>query len=105
MTGYKFTHKATADLTEIWNFSCDKWSEDQADRYYFMLIENCHQIAINPGSGKKYSGLPENLRGFKAGSHLIFYRELSENEVEIIRILHKKMDLKNRITEKYPHKP
>lgn len=32
---------------------------------------------------------------FKAGSYIIFYRKTEENEVEIIRILHEQMDLKN----------
>jgi len=42
----------------------------------------------------------EALLGFKAGRHIIFYREIGENEIEIIRILHEQMDLKNRIEEK-----
>jgi len=41
-----------------------------------------------------------NLLGFKAGRHLIFYRMIEENEIEITRILHGQMDLKNRIKEK-----
>lgn len=35
----------------------------------------------------------------KAGRHIIFYRKIEENEVEITRILHDQMDLKNRILE------
>jgi translation initiation factor IF-2 len=38
--------------------------------------------------------------GFKAERHIIFYRKLSSEEVEIIRILHERMDLKHRILEK-----
>jgi len=41
----------------------------------------------------------ENLFGFKAGRHIIFYRKIGENVVEITRILHEQMDLKNRIAE------
>jgi len=46
------------------------------------------------------SGVTENIFGFKAGRHIIFYRKIEENEVEITRILHEQMDLKNRIIEK-----
>jgi toxin ParE1/3/4 len=35
----------------------------------------------------------------KANRHIIFYRTLSEDYVEITRILHGRMDLKKRIAE------
>ena len=100
MARYKLTNKAVEDLTHIWNYTFDKWSENQADKYYLMLLENCNEVAFNPELGKKYSVIAENLLGFKAGSHIIFYRKIEGNEVEITRILHEQMDLKNRIIEK-----
>ena len=100
MAKYQFTNKAVEDLSNIWNYTFDNWSENQADKYYLMLLENCNEVAGNPDSGKNYSVATENLLGFKAGSHIIFYRKIQENEVEIIRILHEQMDLKNRIKEK-----
>lgn len=94
-----FTNKAVEDLSEIWNYTYDKWSENQADFYYHMLLGNCKQIAKNPASGKNYEGIVNWLFGLRAGRHIIFYRQLSANEVEITRILHEQMDLKNRILE------
>lgn len=100
MAKYKLTNKAVEDLTQIWNYTFNKWSENQADTYYHMLLENCKELAGNPNLGKKYSEVTPNLLGFKAGRHLIFYRRIEENEIEITRILHVQMDLKNRIKEK-----
>lgn len=100
MADIRFTNKAVDDLARIWNYTLDKWSEDQADRYYFMLLENCKEVALNPDLGKYYSGVTENLLGFKAGRHIIFYRKIENNEVEITRILHEHMDIENRIIEK-----
>ena len=100
MAKYKLTTKAVDDLTRIWNYTFDKWSENQADKYYFMLLDNCNEVACNPELGKNYSEVTENLLGFKAGRHIIFYRKIEENEVEIARILHEQMDLKNRTKEK-----
>lgn len=37
--------------------------------------------------------------GIKVNRHIIFYRIINENYVEITRILHQSMDLKNRIVE------
>jgi len=95
MANSKFTNKAVYDLAQIWNHTLNKWSEDQADRYYNMLLENCKVIAINPEIGKNYSGVTDNLFGFRAGRHIIFYRRIEDNEVEITRILHEQMDIKN----------
>ena len=100
MAKYKLTNKAVDDLTSIWIYTRDTWSENQADSYYFMLLEYCNEVASNPELGKNYSGVTEILFGFKAGRHIIFYRRIGETEIEITRILHEQMDLKNRIKEK-----
>jgi toxin ParE1/3/4 len=100
MAKYKFSNKAVDDLTQIWIYTLRKWSEDQADRYYHMLLENCKVIAINPEIGKNYPSVAEDLFGFKAGRHLIFYRRINDKEIEIIRILHEQVDIKNRIQDK-----
>lgn len=100
MARYKLTNKAVDDLTGIWNYTLEKWSEKQADKYYKTLIDNFNEIAKNPKVGKKYSDIINNILGFQVGRHIIFYREIHENEIEITRILHEQMDLKNRIDEK-----
>jgi len=100
MARYKLTNKAVEDLTQIWNYTFNKWSENQADIYYRMLLENCKELANNPDLGRKYSEVIQNLLGFKAGRHIIFYRSIEGDEIEITRILHGQMDLKNRIKEK-----
>ena len=100
MANYKFTNKAVFDLAQIWNYTLKKWSEDQADSYYYMLIENCKEVAINPGLGRNYSGVKGNLLGFKAGRHIIFYRRIEDDTIEITRILHEQMDIENRIKDK-----
>ena len=100
MAKYKLTNKAVDDLTQIWDYTFDKWSESQADKYYNMLLDNCEEIANNSDLGKKYSAVVENLLGFEVGRHIIFYRRIEEDEIEITRILHEQMDLKNRIKEK-----
>ena len=99
MAKYKLTNKAVEDLSDIWNYTFDHWSERQADFYYQMLIENCRDISDKPDIGKNYDGIINRLFGLKAGRHIIFYRKVNQNEVEITRILHKQMDLKNRILE------
>ncbi|WP_251623965.1 type II toxin-antitoxin system RelE/ParE family toxin [Odoribacter lunatus] len=100
MAKYRLTNKAVEDLADIWNNTFDEWSERQADDYYNMLISSCQKIATNPHLfGKRYDEIFDGLRGFKAGKHLLFYRMLDSGEVEVIRILHERMDLRNRMNE------
>jgi toxin ParE1/3/4 len=99
MAEYKLTNKAVEDLSKIWDYTFEVWSEKQADKYYDELISNCQEIADSPNSGNNYEGISRQLLGIKANRHIIFYRTLSENYVEITRILHERMDLKKRIAE------
>lgn len=99
MSKYKLTNKAVEDLTNIWNYTFNNWSEKQADKYYEMLLENCQNIADDPNIGKNYNGIRNELFGLKANRHIIFYRMFNDQPIEITRILHERMDLKNRLEE------
>ncbi|WP_046755748.1 type II toxin-antitoxin system RelE/ParE family toxin [Kordia jejudonensis] len=91
--------KAINDLNDIWDYTFEKWSEKQADKYYATVKMTCNGIGANPDIGKEYDGISRNLLGIKSGKHIIFYKKVSNDSIEIIRILHESMDLKNRITE------
>ena len=98
MARYFLTQRAKEDLSEIWEYTFGIWSESQADTYYFSLLADCQMLAENPFLGKNYPEIGKNIFGFKSGEHLIFYRKSSEHEIEVIRFLHSRMDLKNRLS-------
>ena len=87
---------AVEDLSNIWHYAEEKWSEKQADRYYSMLIGTIKSVSINPYLGRSYQDIFPGLKGILAGRHLIFYRVLP-NYVEITRILHTRMDVRDRL--------
>lgn len=87
MASYRLTKKATEDLAHIWNYTVDTWSENQADHYFQMLLDSCQDISDRRVFGKH------------AGKHIIFYRMINRDVVDIVRILHERMDLKKRIRE------
>ncbi len=91
--------KAIDDLNDIWEYSFEKWTVKQADKYYETIKLACNTIGQNPNVGKEYDGINKNLLGLKSGNHIIFYQSLAEDKIEVIRILHERMDLKNRISE------
>jgi toxin ParE1/3/4 len=99
MPNYKLTNKAIKDLKSIWNYTFDTWSENQADKYYEQILKYCERLSAEPEKGKKYFGLIDGLRGSKINKHIIFYREISKNTIEIERVLHEQMDLKSHLEE------
>ena len=99
MAKFSLTKKAVDDLGKIWDYTYEQWSEQQADDYYEMLLSNCEKIANNLNLGKKYTEITPKLLGIRINRHIIFYREIEQNNIEITRILHGRMDLKNRILE------
>lgn len=96
MAKYYLTNQAVKDLDDIWNYTFDEWSENQADKYYLLLLNSCQEIAENPDFGKKYNNVTDRLLGYKSNKHIIFYRIISNDEIEVIRILHGRMDLKSK---------
>jgi len=99
MGKYKISQKAIEDLSAIWEYTYHEWSESQADKYYWMLIDTCNEISENPEIGKVYSIIAKDLYGMKSGRHLVFYRKKTNKDIEIIRVLHEQMDLKTRVKE------
>jgi toxin ParE1/3/4 len=97
MAKYYFTNRALEDLTEIWDYTVEELSENQAEKYYNLIMASCMDLASNPQLGKSYDILSLNVLGYKCGEHIIFYREILKNEIEIERVLHGMMDLKNKI--------
>lgn len=91
--------EAINDLTDIWDYTIQEWSENQSDKYYEAIKFACKEIGENPNIGKVYDDISNNLLGLKSGKHITFYHQISEYEIEVIRILHERMDLKNRINE------
>jgi toxin ParE1/3/4 len=99
MAKYELTNKAVEDLSKIWDYTFEVWSENQADKYYIELIKDCQVLAENQNLAKNYTEINDDIYGYKSGQHIIFFRIISKNEIEITRFLHSRMDLKNRIQE------
>jgi toxin ParE1/3/4 len=97
MADYTLTNKAKDDLSNIWNYTFEYWSEEQADKYYHSLITCFQEIAVSPTIGKNYSHIFNDVFGFKRHRHIIFYRRLNAQTILIVRILHKKMDIENQL--------
>ena len=99
MAKYHLTNKAVEDLTNIWNYTYEEWSESQADKYYDALFEAIQDISQNPDLGKNYEGIAKGVSGFLKNKHIVFYLRINSDLIEIVRILHGRMDLKLKFWE------
>ena len=92
-----FRQSAIIDLNGIWRYTSANWSESQADKYYSKIKAACRKISSNSEIGKPYDSISSGLRGIKSEKHIIFYTILANGQIEIIRILHERMDLSNHL--------
>lgn len=94
---YRISKQAIDDLNNIWIYTFNKWSKEQADRYYDLIIGEIEFIADNYLTGKSVEQTRKNYRVTRIKSHLIFYKKVENEIVEIVRILHQRMDVKKRL--------
>lgn len=97
MARFKLTNNAVNDLTKIWYYTIETWSENQAEKYYQLIIDACAEIAKKPQIGKEYDEIYPELKGQKISKHIIFYRVMEDKKIEITRIVHERMDLKRKL--------
>ncbi|NDV58729.1 type II toxin-antitoxin system RelE/ParE family toxin [Bacteroides sp. 519] len=98
MAFYSISEEALKDIDNIWLYTVENWSVEQADRYYNLILNEIEYISENFESGRSFEHIRKGYRYSKVKSHLIFYKKSSEG-VEIIRVLHQKMDIVNRLND------
>jgi len=97
---YKISIEAQNDIENIWLYTFETWSLEQADRYYDLIFDEIEFISKNPKSGKDYNDIRKGYYRSKVKSHYIFYKiNQKEEEIEIVRILHQLMDIESRLYE------
>lgn len=89
----RISSEAFLDLEKIWIFTCDKWSKEQADRYYNLLMDEIECLRLLDVIGRSAEFIRPGYRVSFVKSHIIFYRIGNDNALEIIRILHQRMNI------------
>ena len=97
MAKFKLTNSAVKDLSDVWNYTYNTWSESQADKYYKLILNACSAIAKKPEQGKVYEEVYPDLKGQKTSMHIIVHRIMDDKSIEVTRILHERMELKNKL--------
>jgi toxin ParE1/3/4 len=100
MCTFTLTTKAKADLKSIAIYTQRKWGKEQRKIYVRQFDDTFHMLSENPKAGTECDYIKNDYRKFPATSHIVFYRSTSETNIEIVRILHKNMDARERLS--YP---
>jgi toxin ParE1/3/4 len=96
MVNYRISEPALIDLDDIWLYTLENWSKDQADRYYGLLLSECEYLSNHFEHGKVMGHISKGYRCSQVKSHLIFYKLGEDGIVEIIRVLHQMMNIKRQ---------
>lgn len=93
MSRFSLTKQAIEDLREIGRYTQKRWGREQR-RHYLALLDRCfHTLAENPNQGQRCDEIRSGYRKFPSGQHIVFYCEQNTGGIEIIRVLHERMDL------------
>lgn len=100
MAEYRLTPDAEADLWEIARYTLQTWGEAQQRRYEARLIK-CFQ-ALAEGTPRARYPLPhrQDVRQIHCQHHYIFAIDTPNEPVTIVAVLHEKMDLMTRLTNR-----
>lgn len=93
MRPLRLTPAARRDLGDIWDHSAGNWGPAQAERYLRLLQAACAALASGQRLAQPAGHIRPGYFRLSAGSHLLFFREAADGAIEIIRILHRHMDV------------
>ena len=96
---FSLTRKAREDLKSIATYTQKQWGKKQRRIYAKQFDDAFHMLADNPDLGKRCSYIKSGYKKFPNSSHIIFYRTLDDKQIEIVRILHKRMDARSKLAD------
>ncbi len=99
MPRFVLTNQAKADLKSIARYTADTWGRDQRNRYLALLDGCFFELATHPFKGKDCGYIRPGYRKQTVGRHVVFYRSLDADCVEIVRVLHERMDVESHLSE------
>jgi len=115
MARFRLARPAQIDLVNILSTSSERWGAEAQQRYAAILINAMRQVAAEPEGPltTKRPDLRSGIRSFhvryarhsaKGGTvrkpvHVLYYRVAEEGVIEIVRVLHERMDPSRHLDE------
>ncbi len=83
-------------MLAIWKYTIENWGEKQAEKYLLEIETKLEQLAANPELGKQRPEINPGYNSFPVEKHIIYYLH-SGDSIDIIGILHGRMDMKKNL--------
>jgi toxin ParE1/3/4 len=94
---FRLSAAADADLREIAAYTKAQWGTVQRDTYLRELFGAFEDLAVAPEIAVAIDHVREGYRKHPCGSHVIFFRRGDDGVVEVIRVLHRRMDIDTQL--------
>ncbi len=95
---FRISILALEDLNNIWEYTVEQWSKEQANKYYNEIFEAIDKICENSDTGKPIDEIIKGHRRTNVKSHVIIYK-VKGKTIYIDRILHQKMNIEKQFNE------
>ena len=87
------TNLAKSDLKDIARYTQKNFGVKQRNIYLSRLDQAFHALYEQPRIGSSCDYIRLGYFQFHVGRHLIFYRMVEQKDIEIVRVLHERMDV------------
>lgn len=115
MARFRLARPAQTDLANILSTSAERWGVEGRQRYAAALAAAMRQVAAEPDGPltRKRADLRSGIRSFhvrytrrsaegakvRRPVHVLYYRIAEEGVIEIVRVLHERMDPSRYVDE------
>ena len=84
---YQLSLAAQKDLSDIWDYTTEMWSSDQANAYLRGLGEKLEDLCRHPETARRRTEIDPPVRLHPYRSHLIIY-QIADDHLAILRVVH-----------------
>ncbi len=95
---FVLTNKAALDLKSIAIYTQNTWGVRQRNRYLSSIDKSFHALAADRMKGQDCGEIRNGYRKYRVAKHVIFFREIDTDLIEIVRILHERMDIELQLS-------
>ncbi|MGB1292888.1 MAG: type II toxin-antitoxin system RelE/ParE family toxin [Pseudoalteromonas sp.] len=93
MSKFVLSSKAKTDLINIAKYTQITWGVAQRNDYLKILDNTFRLLSGDPELGMNCDYIREGYSKYPQASHVIYYKGYKNNQIFIVRILHKSMDV------------
>ena len=90
----RFRPRAVDDLAEIHAYTVETWSLDKADDYLRMINRRLRAAATGDVPLRV---MDDEFNFVVVGQHIAFVRRSGEDDLDVVRVLHRMMDVARHI--------